>query len=111
MIGQPYIERTFVSNLDIPVHYSEPALSFSYTTSPQTVTVETHKRKVTGKYCIAADGARSIIRTELGISWEGTKPNMVWTVIDCWIDTTYPVSREIVALEADGQSRMAWIPR
>ncbi|KAJ4338997.1 hypothetical protein N0V95_007890 [Ascochyta clinopodiicola] len=111
MIGQPFIERHFTSHIDVPVHYDEPALSFSHTTSPTSVTVHTAKRTVQAKYCLAADGARSFMRRELGIGWEGTKPNMVWAVLDCWIDTTFPVTREIVTLQADDESRMAWIPR
>ncbi|KAL6704709.1 hypothetical protein ACN47E_007991 [Coniothyrium glycines] len=114
MIGQPYIERVLMSKIKAPVHYSEPAISFSHNADSATssgVTILTHKRQVKAKYCIAADGARSTMRNALGLGWEGTKPNMVWTVIDCWIDTTYPVSREIVALELNGQSSMAWIPR
>ncbi|KAF2997563.1 hypothetical protein E8E13_001310 [Curvularia kusanoi] len=111
MIGQPFIERHFASHIDVPVHYNEPALSFSHTTSPLGVTVQTAKRTVHAKYCLAADGARSYMRNELGIGWEGTKPNMVWAVLDCWIDTTFPITREIVTLQVDGESRMAWIPR
>lgn len=111
MIGQPFIERHFVSYLDVPVNYSEPALSFSHSLAPLGATVETPKRMIKAKYCLAADGARSFIRGELGIDWEGTKPNMVWAVLDCWIDTTFPICREIVTLQSDGESRMAWIPR
>ena len=111
MIGQPYIERLFISHIDIPINYNEPALSFSHTTSPPHVTVVTAKRTVRAKYCLAADGARSFMRNALNISWEGTKPNMTWAVLDCWIDSTFPVTREIVTLQVDGESRMAWIPR
>ena len=111
MIGQPFIERHFASHIDVPVHYNEPALSFSHTTSPLGVVVQTPKRTIRAKYCLAADGARSFMRNELGIGWEGTKPNMVWAVLDCWIDTTFPVTREIVTLQVDEESRMAWIPR
>jgi 2-polyprenyl-6-methoxyphenol hydroxylase-like FAD-dependent oxidoreductase len=111
MIGQPFIERHFASHIDTPIRYSEPALSFSHTTSPPSVTVHTAKRTVNAKYCLAADGARSFVRNELGIGWEGTKPNMVWAVLDCWIDTTFPITREIVTLQVEGESRMAWIPR
>ncbi|KAL1594145.1 hypothetical protein SLS59_008979 [Nothophoma quercina] len=111
MIGQPYIERHFASHIDVPIHYDEPALSFSHATSPSTVTVQTAKRTVQARFCLAADGARSFMRNALNIGWEGTKPNMVWAVLDCWIDTTFPVTREIVTLQVDGESRLAWIPR
>lgn len=111
MIRQPYIERHFASHIDTRIHYNEPAFSFSHTTSPLSVTVRTAKRTVQAKYCLATDGARSFMRNQLNIGWEGTKPNMVWAVLDCWIDTTFPVTREIVTLQVDGESRMAWIPR
>ncbi|XPS96781.1 hypothetical protein M3J09_006036 [Ascochyta lentis] len=111
MIGQPFIERHLTSHIDVPIHYAEPALSFSHTTAPVGVTVQTSRRTVKAKYCIAADGARSFVRRELGIGWEGAKPNMVWAVLDCWIDTTFPVTREIVTLQSEGEARMAWIPR
>ncbi|KAG9195153.1 hypothetical protein G6011_273 [Alternaria panax] len=111
MIGQPFIERHLVSYLDVPVNYSEPALSFSHSIAPLGVTVQTPKRTIKAKYCLASDGARSFMRGELGIGWEGDKPNMVWAVLDCWIDTTFPIGKEIVTLQSDGESRMAWIPR
>ncbi|KAF3036171.1 hypothetical protein E8E12_004119 [Didymella heteroderae] len=111
MIGQPYIERHFASHIDVPIYYDEPALSFSHKKSPLSVTVRTAKRTVEGRFCLAADGARSFVRNHLNIGWEGTKPNMVWAVLDCWIDTTFPVTREIVTLQVNGESRMAWIPR
>lgn len=111
MIGQPYIESLFVSRLDIPVHYAEAVVEVSHTISESAVTVKTAKRSIRAKYCIAADGARSFVRNSLEIGWEGTKPNMVWTVMDCWIETTFPVGRQIVTLEIDGESRVAWIPR
>lgn len=111
MIGQPFIERHFAAHIDAAVHYDEPALSFSHTTAPMSVTVQTAKRTVQAKFCIAADGARSFMRKALNIGWEGTKPNMVWAVLDCWIDGTFPVTREIITLQIDGESRLAWIPR
>lgn len=118
MIGQPYIERHLTSYLDVPIHYGEPALALSHTHSVETpasdlqfALVQTAHRKVKARFCLAADGAKSFVRSELGIRWEGTKPNMVWAVLDCWIETTFPLAKEIVTLQIDGQSRMAWIPR
>ncbi|KAH5396620.1 hypothetical protein HBI47_222160 [Parastagonospora nodorum] len=111
MIGQPFIERHLASFIDVPTHYSEPALSFSQVASPLGVSVRTEKRTVNARYCLAADGARSFMRNELGIGWTGTKPNMIWAVLDCWIETTFPIAREIVTLQVDGESRVAWIPR
>ncbi|KAF2640981.1 FAD/NAD(P)-binding domain-containing protein [Massarina eburnea CBS 473.64] len=115
MIGQPFIERHLASYIDSTIYYSEPALSFSHSSGengqPVEVTVKTATRTVKAKFCLAADGAKSFVRSELGIGWEGTKPNMVWAVLDCWIETTFPLAKEIVTLQVDGESRMAWIPR
>lgn len=47
----------------------------------------------------------------LDIGWEGIKPNTTWAVLDCWIDSTFPVTRKIVTLQVDSESRMTWIPR
>ncbi|RYP35546.1 hypothetical protein DL767_003800 [Monosporascus sp. MG133] len=47
-------------------------------------------RTVRGKYAIAADGARSTVRSALNISFTGTKPEMVWMVLDTFIDTDFP---------------------
>ncbi|PVH97871.1 FAD/NAD(P)-binding domain-containing protein [Periconia macrospinosa] len=112
MIGQPFIERHLASYLDIPVHYSEPVISLSHDQGPhQTAIIRTANRTIKAKYCLAADGAKSFVRNELGIGWEGTKPNMVWAVLDCWIESTFLLAKEIITLQIDGQSRMAWIPR
>ncbi|OAL43314.1 FAD/NAD(P)-binding domain-containing protein [Pyrenochaeta sp. DS3sAY3a] len=112
MIGQPYVERHLASHMDVPISYDEPALSFSHAVSPSpSVTVQTPRRTVRGRFCLATDGAKSFMRNALDIGWEGSKPNMVWAVLDCWIETTFPLTREIVTLQLDGESRMAWIPR
>ncbi|RYP07592.1 hypothetical protein DL765_009093 [Monosporascus sp. GIB2] len=68
-------------------------------------------RTVRGKYAIAADGARSTVRSALNISFTGTKPEMVWMVLDTFIDTDFPVCSEIITFQLNGQSRVSWIPR
>ncbi|RYP63970.1 hypothetical protein DL771_009005 [Monosporascus sp. 5C6A] len=68
-------------------------------------------RTVRGKYAVAADGARSTVRSALNISFTGTKPEMVWMVLDTFIDTDFPVCSEIITFQLNGQSRVSWIPR
>lgn len=110
MIGQPVIEAIMSRKLDNLVSYNEHVTSISE--SPDGVHVVTQTgRRVHAAYALAADGARSTVRSALGIPFEGTKPEMVWAVLDTFIDTDFPVCPEIITFELRGQSRVAWIPR
>ncbi|KAJ4397584.1 hypothetical protein N0V93_001816 [Gnomoniopsis smithogilvyi] len=114
MIGQPVIEQILTRHLldESPnvVHYEETVSDISE--SEDGVVLTTDKgRTVHAKYAVGADGARSTIRNTLGISFTGTKPEMLWAVVDTFIKTDFPVSPEIVTFELDGQSRVSWIPR
>ncbi|KKY39682.1 putative fad monooxygenase [Diaporthe ampelina] len=113
MIGQPVVERILTERLKevgTGVHYSENVTGISE--SDESVSVSTDLgRKVRAKYAVAADGARSTIRNALGISFTGTKPEMLWAVLDTFIETDFPVSPEIVTFELNGQARVSWIPR
>lgn len=114
MIGQPVIEQILTRQLaeESPnvVHYDETVSGISE--SEEGVVLTTDKgRTVNAKYAVGADGARSTVRNTLGISFTGTKPEMLWAVVDTFIKTDFPVSPEIVTFELDGQSRVSWIPR
>ena len=110
MIGQPEVEAALHRHLDTPVHYGESAVSIAE--DEQGVTVITDLgRTVRARYAIGADGARSLVRNSLGISFTGTKPEMVWAVLDTFIDTDFPVCSEIVTFQLNEQSRVSWIPR
>ncbi|KAH6645021.1 FAD binding domain-containing protein [Truncatella angustata] len=110
MIGQPDVEAAFLSLLDTPVYYKEKVVAVQE--DEQSVTVTTNAGRVFhGKYAIAADGARSHVRGGLGISFKGTKPEMVWAVLDTFIDTDFPECSEIITFQLKGQSRVSWIPR
>ncbi|KAI0903025.1 FAD binding domain-containing protein [Ustulina deusta] len=110
MIGQPQIEKTLLDHLDIPVHYEERAVSISETQDGVSILTD-RQRKVHCKFAIAADGARSTIRNALGIEFTGTKPEMIWAVLDTFIDTDFPQCPEIVTFQLNEQSRVSWIPR
>ncbi|KAI1409841.1 FAD binding domain-containing protein [Hypoxylon sp. FL1857] len=110
MIGQSVVEQVLENRLDVPVCYSEKVVSISETKDGVLIGTD-RGRKVRSKYAIAADGARSTIRRSLGISFTGTKPEMVWAVLDTFIDTDFPLCPEIITFQLKGQSRVSWIPR
>ncbi|KAH0593056.1 hypothetical protein MHUMG1_09303 [Metarhizium humberi] len=110
MIGQPIVEQLLAAALGDSVIYSEPVESVRETCTGVDVTAVSG-RIVHSTYCVAADGARSMVRQSLGIPFRGTKPEMTWAVLDCFIDSDFPRAPEIITFELNGQSRVAWIPR
>ncbi|KAI0850713.1 FAD binding domain-containing protein [Daldinia vernicosa] len=110
MIGQSTVEQVLKDDLDLPVCYQEKVVSISETKDGVTLNTD-RGRKVHSKYAIAADGARSTVRQALNISFTGTKPEMMWAVLDTFIDTDFPLCSEIITFQLRGQSRVSWIPR
>lgn len=110
MIGQPAIEALLSSHLTGKVRYGERVVSISEDSNAVSVTTDKGS-VVTAKYAIGADGARSTIRQALSIPFTGTKPNMVWAVMDVFIETDFPQCPEIITFELNGKSRVSWIPR
>lgn len=110
MIGQPVIEKVLSDRLEGFVHYGESVTSIVET--DESVTVSTVSgRTIQAIYAIGADGARSTIRKSIGATFEGTKPEMLWAVLDTFLETDFPVCPEIITFQLDGQSRVSWIPR
>jgi phenol 2-monooxygenase (NADPH) len=110
MLGQPDVEAAILEKLDQGVHYGESATSIVEDESG--VTVKTDKgRTVRAKYALGADGARSFVRNTLDIGFNGSKPEMVWAVLDTFLDTDFPVCSEIITFQLNEQSRVSWIPR
>nr|XP_036576921.1 FAD monooxygenase [Colletotrichum truncatum]KAF6783775.1 FAD monooxygenase [Colletotrichum truncatum] len=110
MLGQPVIEQELSSRLKTKISYGETVSAI--TEDKAGVVVTTNKgRTIRSKYALGADGARSTVRNALGISFTGTKPEMVWVVLDTFIDTDFPVCSEIITFQLNGQSRVSWIPR
>lgn len=110
MIGQSRVEEALLHQLDIPVAYHTRATSIAEFDEGVVVTTN-QGRTIVSKYAIAADGARSFVRRALNIPFTGTKPEMVWAVLDTFIETDFPVCPEIITFQKDGQSRVSWIPR
>lgn len=110
MIGQPVVEKVIADRLQDIVRYNEKVQSI--TESDDFVEVTTQSGfQVRSKYAVGSDGAKSLVRSSLGISFTGTKPEMLWAVLDTFIETDFPTCPEIITFELDGQSRVAWIPR
>jgi 2-polyprenyl-6-methoxyphenol hydroxylase-like FAD-dependent oxidoreductase len=110
MIGQPIVEQLLAAALGDSIVFSEPVESVRETSTGVDVTAVSG-RIVHSTYCVASDGARSMVRQSLGIPFTGTKPEMTWAVLDTFIDSDFPRVPEIITFELDGQSRVAWIPR
>lgn len=113
MIGQPVVERVFASRLQTTKTIFDTRC-VSIEESPSSVTITTDNADhpvICSKYVVGADGARSTVRGLMGISFTGTKPEMIWTVLDTFIDTDFPRADEIVTFQLDGKSRVSWIPR
>lgn len=110
MVGQPEVEKLLAEALGESVSYSEPVESVRETDSGVDVTTVSGN-VVHATYCVAADGARSMVRQSLGIPFTGTKPEMTWAVLDTFLDTDFPRCPEIITFQLDGESRVAWIPR
>lgn len=110
MLGQPDVERLISEHLDIQIDYGTTVSSIE--DSHDGVRVITDDgRTIETSYLVGADGARSFVRNFLGIKFEGTKPEMVWAVMDAFLDTDFPVCPEIITFQHEGQARISWIPR
>ncbi|KAA8649277.1 hypothetical protein EYZ11_007957 [Aspergillus tanneri] len=110
MIGQPRVEAALLEQLDVAVDYGSTVVDITELATGASVTTNKGETFV-GKYLVAADGARSFVRSTLNIPFTGTKPEMVWAVLDTFIETDFPVCPEIITFQVNGQGRVAWIPR
>lgn len=114
MIGQADIERVLHSKLDTVVRHGARVEHLEEVVFPGgdiLVRTQLHDSVVTSKYAVGADGARSFVRRAMGIPFEGTKPNMVWAVLDTFLDTDFPACPEIITFQVNDQARVSWIPR
>lgn len=110
MLGQPVIEKMLSDKLGDSVHYNEQVASICEDANGVDVVTNTG-RKIRSKYALGADGARSLVRKSIGATFTGTKPEMLWAVLDTFIETDFPRCPEIITFQHNGQSRVSWIPR
>ncbi|KKP02914.1 hypothetical protein THAR02_04979 [Trichoderma harzianum] len=110
MIGQPVVEKILSTHLDGLVYYGEQVESLIE--SNEFVEIVTKSgRTIRSKYALGSDGARSTVRSAIGATFTGSKPEMLWAVLDTFIDTDFPTCPEIITFQLNGQSRVSWIPR
>ncbi|PTB65520.1 hypothetical protein BBK36DRAFT_1141478 [Trichoderma citrinoviride] len=110
MIGQPVIEKVLSNRLDGLIHYGEQVETL-LETDDFVELVTKSGRTVRSKYALGADGAKSTVRAAIGATFTGTKPEMLWAVLDTFINTDFPTCPEIITFQLNGQSRVSWIPR
>lgn len=112
MLGQSYVEKML-----------DKALENSGTAVKRLTTVESieplgdgyvtqlsNGEIIQSGYVIGADGSRSTVRELFGVSFNITRPQLIWAVIDGVIETDFPKVPEIIAFQAE-TSDVAWIPR
>lgn len=110
MIGQPVVEEMLSRRLPGLVCYDQRVTSIMEDDDLVKISTDSD-RTIHCRYAIGADGARSTVRHHMGVSFTGTKPGMLWAVLDTFIDSDFPSCPEIITFQLDGQSRVAWIPR
>lgn len=102
MVGQPVIEKMLASRLAGLVRFGEEVVSITEDESSVEVVTDCGL-KVRSKYAVGSDGARSLVRKQIGAAFTGTKPEMLWAVLDTFIDTDFPACPEIITFEHNGQ--------
>ncbi|MFG2827077.1 FAD-dependent monooxygenase [Streptomyces sp. NPDC048434] len=83
MVPQTTTERVLADHLrsrGIPVHYGDDVTGFTQDADGVRVTVNGRVREA--GYLVGADGARSLVRRQAGIDFQGTPPSMVGFVAD-----------------------------
>lgn len=110
MIGQPVVENVLASRLQGLVRFGEQVVAVTEDDKGVETVTESGFR-IRSKYAVGSDGARSLVRKQIGASFSGTKPEMLWAVLDTFIETDFPICPEIITFQLNGQSRVSWIPR
>lgn len=75
------------------------------------VLVHLDGKDVKAKYVIGADGARSGVRSAIGLSLEGAQANHAWGVMDVLAVTDFPDIRLKAAIQSDKAGQILLIPR
>ncbi|KAF2225838.1 phenol 2-monooxygenase [Elsinoe ampelina] len=71
---------------------------------------EVRREMVRAKYVVGCDGARSAVRSSLGLALEGDSANQMWGVMDIICKTTFPDIRYKCVIQSD-QGNIVIIPR
>ncbi len=112
MIGQSFVEKLLdgkLKGLDAAVKRAT-AVEDIQLTEEGCLTKLSSGEIIRSKYVIGADGSRSFVREHFNISFEITRPQIVWAVIDGVIETDFQKVPEIIVFQTE-TSDVAWIPR
>ncbi|KAG8631733.1 hypothetical protein KVT40_000873 [Elsinoe batatas] len=71
---------------------------------------EGRRETIRAKYVVGCDGARSAVRSSLGLALEGDSANQMWGVMDIICKTTFPDIRYKCVIQSD-QGNIVIIPR
>lgn len=66
---------------------------------------------IRARYVVGCDGARSTVRSELGLTLKGTSARQLWGVMDVLCRTSFPDIRLKCAIQSADQGSMLIIPR
>ncbi|QJF50748.1 FAD-dependent monooxygenase [Roseobacter ponti] len=66
---------------------------------------------IRARYVAGCDGARSVVRSELGLALRGSSARQLWGVMDVLVRTTFPDIRLKCAIQSAEQGSMLIIPR
>lgn len=67
--------------------------------------------RVRAKYVVGCDGARSGVRTALGLQLKGDSQNQAWGVMDALVITDFPDIRLKTAIHSESEGSVLIIPR
>lgn len=112
MIGQSFVEKLLDEKLD------EVGSGVKRATAVDTIQINesgcttrlSNGEMIQSRYVIGADGSRSFVREQFNISFQITRPEIIWAVIDGVIETDFLKVPEIIVFQAE-TSDVAWIPR
>ena len=112
MLGQSFVENLLDQKLQEmgSAVRRETSVQDIQVTGAGCVTTFSSGETIHSNYVIGADGSRSFVRERFQVSFEITRPQIVWAVIDGIIQTDFPKVPEIIVFQAE-TSDVAWIPR
>ncbi len=112
MIGQSYVENLVDKKLaraGVPVRRATAVEDIQVSEGGCLTKLSTGEL-IRSQFVIGADGSRSFVRGHFNISFEITRPQIIWAVIDGIIETDFPKVPEIIVFQSE-TSDVAWIPR
>lgn len=114
MLPQSEIESLLIKELekhDIKVEHNVELINFTQDQYGVTATIKDekqHTQKIHTQYLIGADGAHSVVRKVLGLTFEGGAYPQNFMLADCNID--WPLDYEFIKVFLHGNSFAAYLP-